>query len=43
MEGSKIRKTERKGKKTKSGKCGREQNMNYSRVEYIMNLSDQEF
>lgn len=43
MESSKIKKTERKGKKTKLGKCGREQNLNYSWVEYPLNLSDHEF
>lgn len=43
MESSKIKKTERKGKKTKFGKRGREQNLNYSWVEYPLNLSDHEF
>lgn len=43
MKSSKIKKTERKGKKTKLGKCGREQNLNYSWVEYPLNLSDHEF
>lgn len=40
MESSKIKKTERKGKKTKLGKRGREQNLNYSWVEYPLNLSE---